>query len=95
MRRAAIVGLTLPPRLCRVCGAELCHGVQMVITASKRFLPTLACGFEHPKVTVVVGDGFEYLRTHVDAYDVIITDSSDPVGACPTENPSPVPANVV
>ena len=31
----------------------------------------------------MVGDGFEYLRNHVDAFDVIITDSSDPVGAAP------------
>ena len=55
---------------------------QMVVKASKQFLPTLARGFDHPKVTVVIGDGFEYLRTHTDAFDVIITDSSDPVGMC-------------
>ena len=33
-----------------------------------------------PKVTVYVGDGFQFLATHESTYDVIITDSSDPVG---------------
>ena len=35
---------------------------------------------ESPKVTVYVGDGFKFLETHQETYDVIITDSSDPVG---------------
>lgn len=37
-----------------------------------------------PKVTVHVGDGFKFLATHEGTYDVIITDSSDPVGPAAT-----------
>jgi spermidine synthase len=33
-----------------------------------------------PKVTVFVGDGFKFLSDNKATYDVIITDSSDPVG---------------
>lgn len=33
-----------------------------------------------PRVTVVIGDGFKYLAENTSTYDVIITDSSDPVG---------------
>ena len=33
-----------------------------------------------PRVTVHVGDGFEYMHQHKNAFDVIITDSSDPSG---------------
>lgn len=33
-----------------------------------------------PRVTVHVGDGFKFLAENVSSYDVIITDSSDPVG---------------
>jgi spermidine synthase len=33
-----------------------------------------------PKVTVHVGDGFQFLAANESTYDVIITDSSDPVG---------------
>lgn len=35
---------------------------------------------ESPKVTVFVGDGFKFLSDNKAKYDVIITDSSDPVG---------------
>ncbi|XP_034946910.1 spermidine synthase isoform X2 [Chelonus insularis] len=51
-----------------------------VLAASKRFLPFMASGLDHPKVNVHVGDGFEFLKQHREEFDVIITDSSDPVG---------------
>ena len=38
-----------------------------------------AC-YKDPRVTVFIGDGFKFLPEHKDSYDVIITDSSDPVG---------------
>jgi spermidine synthase / saccharopine dehydrogenase (NADP+, L-glutamate-forming) len=37
-----------------------------------------------PKVTLFVGDGFKFLSENVAKYDVIITDSSDPVGPAET-----------
>ncbi len=33
-----------------------------------------------PKVKIVIGDGFKFLAENTSTYDVIITDSSDPVG---------------
>jgi hypothetical protein len=36
--------------------------------------------FESPKVEVFIGDGFKFLANNTSSYDVIITDSSDPVG---------------
>lgn len=53
---------------------------EAVIQVSKKYLPSMASAFEHPKVSVIVGDGFEFLKSHQAAFDVIITDSSDPVG---------------
>ena len=50
----------------------------MVIDVSKKYLPSMAVGFNSPKLTVNIGDGFEYLKQHKDHFDVIITDSSDP-----------------
>ena len=35
---------------------------------------------ESPKVQVYIGDGFKFLANNTSSYDVIITDSSDPVG---------------
>lgn len=40
----------------------------------------MAKGFDSPKMTLEICDGFEYMRNHASEFDVIITDSSDPVG---------------
>ena len=40
----------------------------------------MAKGFEHPKVKLHIGDGFEFIKNHPSEFDVIITDSSDPIG---------------
>ncbi|ORZ32249.1 Spermine/spermidine synthase-domain-containing protein [Catenaria anguillulae PL171] len=58
----------------------LCEIDEAVPRVSKMFLPALAAGFDHPKVNVHIGDGFEFLKDKEAEYDVIITDSSDPVG---------------
>lgn len=51
-----------------------------VIEVCKQYLPCMSLGFNNPKVTISIGDGFEFLRNHQGEFDVIITDSSDPVG---------------
>ncbi|XP_038579150.1 spermidine synthase-like [Micropterus salmoides] len=58
----------------------LCEIDEDVINASKKFLPGMAKGFFSPKLTLRVGDGFEFMKQNQDAFDIIITDSSDPVG---------------
>ena len=40
----------------------------------------MAKGFDNEKVNLFIGDGFGFLRTHQNEFDVIITDSSDPEG---------------
>lgn len=51
-----------------------------VVELSKKFLPKMARGFDSPKVNLFIGDGFEFMKNHKGEFDVIITDSSDPVG---------------
>lgn len=51
-----------------------------VIEAAKRFLPQLANSLDDPRVTVKVGDGFKHILDHKGAYDVILVDSTEPVG---------------
>ena len=53
---------------------------QKVIEVSKKYLPNMACGFDSEKLTLHIGDGFEYMKKHQGEFDVIITDSSDPIG---------------
>jgi spermidine synthase len=53
---------------------------EAVIRLSKKYLPGMSIGFQHPAVEVHVADGFKYLADHQNEFDVIITDSSDPDG---------------
>ncbi|ODQ73895.1 hypothetical protein LIPSTDRAFT_274802 [Lipomyces starkeyi NRRL Y-11557] len=60
--------------------AILCDIDECVIRVSKKYLPSMAVGFQHPKVKVFVEDGFKFLAAYKNYFDVIITDSSDPEG---------------
>ncbi|XP_070330381.1 spermidine synthase [Odocoileus virginianus] len=57
-----------------------CEIDEDVIQVSKKFLPSMAIGYSSSKLTLHVGDGFEFMKQNQDAFDVIITDSSDPMG---------------
>ncbi|XP_013920882.1 PREDICTED: spermidine synthase, partial [Thamnophis sirtalis] len=57
-----------------------CEIDEDVIQASKKYLPGMAVGYSSPKLTLHVGDGFEFMKQNQEAFDVIITDSSDPMG---------------
>lgn len=58
----------------------ICEIDKDVIDVSKKYLPSLAMGYDDPRVKVHVMDGAKFMDEHKDSFDVIITDSSDPVG---------------
>ena len=58
----------------------ICEIDEDVITYSKKYLPSLAKGFDDPRVTVKIMDGNKFMEENQEGFDVIITDSSDPVG---------------
>lgn len=60
--------------------AILCDIDEAVIRLSKKYLPGMAIGYQHPKVQVNIEDGFKFLESRQNEFDVIITDSSDPEG---------------
>lgn len=51
-----------------------------VIEASKRYLPSLSIGFLDDRCKVIIADGYKYIRELKDSYDIIVVDSTDPVG---------------
>lgn len=52
-----------------------------VIEASKQFFPQIAVALtDNPKVHVHVDDGIKWVKEHEAEYDVIIIDSSEPIG---------------
>ncbi len=53
----------------------------MVIEASKQFLPEIAAAFDEPRLNLKVADGIEYVKNSPNgAFDLVIVDSTDPVG---------------
>lgn len=59
---------------------DFCEIDEDVITISRQFLPDLACGFDDPRVCIHIADGNAFVREKKNVYDVIIVDSSDPIG---------------
>lgn len=53
---------------------------EMVIEVSKKYLPGTACAFDDERLSVHCRNGLEYVRDCENKYDLIIVDSTDPVG---------------
>jgi spermidine synthase len=64
----------------RVKKATLVEIDPAVINASKKYFPEISAGFSDPKVEVRVEDGIKHIAESSGKYDIIIVDSTDPVG---------------
>ncbi|NLZ92781.1 MAG: polyamine aminopropyltransferase [Firmicutes bacterium] len=51
-----------------------------VIEVSKKYFPQISCGLSDPRVKILVADGIEHVKQAVGQYDVILIDSTEPVG---------------
>lgn len=58
----------------------ICEIDEDVINVSKKYLPNLAKGYGDRRVTVHIRDGAKFMDENQNSFDVIITDSSDPIG---------------
>ncbi|KDR96262.1 spermidine synthase [Peptoclostridium litorale DSM 5388] len=52
----------------------------LVIKASREYLPITACGMDDERVDILVQDGIEFIKGKENVYDLIIVDSTDPIG---------------
>ena len=58
----------------------LCEIDAMVIDACKEFLPTISCGLSDPRVEIKVEDAIEFIKDKKNEYDIVLIDSTDPMG---------------
>ncbi|RIV17049.1 polyamine aminopropyltransferase [Alicyclobacillaceae bacterium I2511] len=65
------------PSVERVVLAEI---DERVVAVAKEFFPAIAQGLNDPRVELQMGDGIRYVQDHPDEFDVILVDSTDPVG---------------
>ncbi len=53
---------------------------KMVVDASRKFLPTMSSELDNERVNVLYEDGVEFIKNKNDFYDLILIDSTDPIG---------------
>lgn len=58
----------------------LCEIDGMVIDVCKKYLPTIACELDNPKCEILVEDAIEYIKDKKDMFDIVLIDSTDPIG---------------
>jgi len=58
----------------------ICEIDEVVIEVARKFIPSMGKAFDDPRVNKVVGDGVKFMERYQNHFDVIITDSSDPIG---------------
>ncbi len=58
----------------------LCEIDGMVIDACKKYLPTIAAKLDDSKVEVLVEDAIEYIKNKENEFDIVLIDSTDPMG---------------
>ena len=58
----------------------LCEIDGMVIEACKKYLPTISCKLDDPKVEILVQDAIDYIKDKKNEFDIILIDSTDPLG---------------
>jgi len=62
----------------RLIQVEIDRGV---VDLCLKYLPELSAGaFDDPRLDLIIGNGAAYMKTRYTAFDVIIVDSTDPVG---------------
>ncbi|MBW2027909.1 MAG: polyamine aminopropyltransferase [Deltaproteobacteria bacterium] len=59
---------------------HVCEIDEEVVRACREYLPSLASSFDDPRVKVFYEDGAKYVKESPGSYDVIIVDSTDPLG---------------
>lgn len=85
-RRALVIGggdggtVTELVKYSELESVVLCEIDPMVISACRDHLPSVAAGLSDPRVEIVCRDGAAYVSEFPESFDVVLSDSTDPVG---------------
>lgn len=87
VRRVLIIGGGDGAMLREVCRHADIEGITMVeidaevVEMAKRYLPNHSAGaFDDPRLDLVISDGLDYVQQSDNDFDIIISDSTDPIG---------------
>ncbi|MDY6935639.1 MAG: polyamine aminopropyltransferase [Spirochaetota bacterium] len=59
---------------------DICEIDEDVIRLSKKHLPSMASSFNDERVNIYYEDGYNFVKGRENCYDIVIVDSSDPIG---------------
>lgn len=59
---------------------HICEIDEEVIHVCRKYLPSLAASLDDPRVQIFYEDGARFITRREEAYDIIIVDSTDPIG---------------
>ncbi len=59
---------------------HLCELDEDVVEAARKYFPALSSGLSDPRVRIKYEDGAKYIQDNEACFDVIIVDSTDPIG---------------
>lgn len=59
---------------------DFCEIDEAVIKIAREYFPNMSYGLDDPRVNIHIRDGNKYIQEQKEKYDVIIVDSSDPIG---------------
>jgi len=65
------------PSISRVVLVEI---DEMVVSACRKYLPSVSCAMDDPRLEILIEDGAIYIDDTNETFDVVMVDSTDPVG---------------
>jgi spermidine synthase len=64
-------------------GVSVCRMVEideMVVEACRKFIPQTACSIDDPRTKLTIADAVQFVADTDERYDVVMVDSTDPIG---------------
>ncbi|MFP4531127.1 MAG: polyamine aminopropyltransferase [Desulfobacterales bacterium] len=53
---------------------------EMVVNACRQYMPSLSHALDDPRVDLIIGDGVKFVASTDETFDVVLIDSTDPIG---------------
>ncbi len=53
---------------------------EMVVNACREYIPQTSSMLDDPKMNLIIGDGVQFVKESKEKFDVILVDSTDPIG---------------
>jgi spermidine synthase len=53
---------------------------KMVVDSCRKYIPSVSCSLDDPRLDIIIDDGVKYVENTNTIFDIVIVDSTDPIG---------------